>query len=308
MNLTNISKTPLHVAFEECLKSATKRGMRVTGSELVGLVPKKVMIEAGQYFLQKQNRSLGISEDEIIHIAIKSLGLDELGPFDPQKKIIEFLLAKNSDKPLIRMPLNKFADLTASESPAPGGGSISAYLGALGASLGAMVANLSAHKRGWDNRWEEFSKHAEKGQKLKEELLNLVDEDTAAFTKIMEAIRLPKTTEEEKKARAKAMKASTKYAIEVPLKVMKTSYACFSFLSDMAKTGNPNSVSDAGVGALCAKAAVHGAFLNVKINCQGLSDEAYVKKVIQEGKKILDRSIKQQDSILKIVDKVIQKS
>ena len=302
MNLTNISITSLHEAFEACRESANRRGIRVTGSELVGLVPKKVLLDAGKYFLAQQKRSLGISEEEIIQIAIKSLGLDELGPFDPKKKVIEYLLEDADTNLLVGKNLTQFANETASESPAPGGGSIAAYLGSLGAALGTMVANLSSHKRGWDKRWEEFSIVAEEGQKLKDKLLHLVDADTAAFNNIIDAIRMPKGTEAEKKMRSEAMLAATKNAIEVPLEVMRTSDACFSLLRQMAEKGNPNSVSDAGVGALCCKAAVHGAYLNVKINCKDLNDKTYVDKVNLEAEGILKHAIKEEKEILNIVE------
>lgn len=302
MNLTNINDTPLHKAFEECNKSATRRGMRVTGSELVGLVPLKVMLETGKYFLAKQQRSLGVNEGELIKIAVKSLGLDELGEFDPQKKIIEYQLQADAERPLAKMDLTTFADETASESPAPGGGSIAAYVGSLGAALGGMVANLSAHKRGWDERWEEFSVWAEKGQKLKDELLFLVDEDTYSFNAIIDAFRLPKGTNEEKAARKQAIQDATKYAIEVPFKVMKTSHQIFELCEAMANIGNPNSVSDAGVGALCARAAIHGAFLNVKINASGLDDKDFAKDIIARGKKLALDANKQEKVIMKIVE------
>ena len=302
MNLTNISITSLHEAFEACRESANRRGIRVTGSELVGLVPKKVLLDAGKYFLSQQKRSLGISEEEIIQIAIKSLGLDELGPFDPKKKVIEYLLEDEEGSQLVKQNLTDFANDTASESPAPGGGSIAAYLGSLGAALGTMVANLSSHKRGWDKRWEEFSLVAEEGQKLKDKLLHLVDADTAAFNGIIDAVRMPKATSAEKKLRQEAMDAATKNAIEVPLDVMKTSNACFPLLMQMAETGNPNSVSDAGVGALCCKAAVHGAYLNVKINCKDLDDSKYVDKILKEAAKILSHAENEEKEILKIVE------
>ncbi len=303
MNLTNISITKLHEAFEACRESANRRGIRVTGSELVGLVPKKVLLDAGKYFLAQQQRSLGISEEEIIQIAVKSLGLDELGPFDPKKKIIEYLLEDNESNLLVGKNLTEFANETASESPAPGGGSIAAYLGSLGAALGTMVANLSSHKRGWDKRWEEFSLVAEEGQQLKDKLLHLVDADTAAFNAIIDAVRMPKGTAAEKELRSKAMNAATKNAIEVPLDVMKTSNACFGLLRKMAEIGNPNSVSDAGVGALCCKAAVYGAYLNVKINCKDLDDASYVSSVIEEAENILKSAQKEESDILKIVEK-----
>lgn len=305
MNLTNIKVTPLHVAFEACVASATKRGLRVTGSELVGLVPLKVMIETGKYFLKKQNRSVGISDAEIIKIAVKSLGLDELGPFDPKKKIIEYQLKDDADRPLASMDLVTFANETASESPAPGGGSISAYMGALGAALGAMVANLSSHKRGWDDKWEIYSDWAEKGQTVKDQLLYLVDEDTKSFNGIMDAFRLPKGTTEEKKARSLAIQAATKYAIEVPFEVMTQSFEAFKLMEAMAKSGNPNSVTDAGVGALCARAAIRGAFLNVRINAGGLKDKKFVEQILKKGTALVNRAERMEKAILKVVDKKI---
>ncbi len=305
MNLTDIKQTNLHEAFEACRQSANKRGMRVTGSELVGLVPKKVMLTAGRYFLSLQERSLGISEEEIIHIAIKSLGLDELAPFDPKKKIIEYLLEEDQQKPLINMTLSAFADETASESPAPGGGSISAYVGSLGAALGAMVANLSAHKRGWDDRWEEFSDLAVVGQDLKDRLVALVDADTAAFNDILAAIRLAKNTDEEKKTRSAAIDAATKNAIAVPRSIMATCAESYDFLDTLATTGNPNSISDIGVGALCIHAAIHGAYLNVQINCADLGDKTYVDKMIADCSQILKASKERSETIMVNVEKVI---
>jgi len=305
MNLTNIKQTSLHKAFEETSKSADKRGIRVTGSEIVGLVPLGVMLDAGNYFLKKQKRSTGVSEKEIIHIAVKSLGLDELSPFDPEKKIIEYVLRSEDIRPLVTQTLSQFADETASESPAPGGGSIAAYVGALGISLGTMVANLSSHKRGWDDQWENFSTVADNGQKLKEELLFLVDEDTAAFNQIISAFRLPKNTSAEKETRKKAIQDATKNAIEIPFKVMTASNNCFPILKNMAKNGNPNSVSDAGVGALCAKTAVHGAYLNVLINCKDLDDVKYVSKVLLKAKAVLNKAIASEKEIIKIVESKI---
>ena len=286
MNLTNINITPLHIAFDEVCKKATERGIRVTGSELVGLVPLKSLLDAGKYFLQKQQRSIGVSEKELIKIAIKTMGLDELGPFKPEERIIEYLLKDKADSKLVSMTLTDFADETASESPAPGGGSISAYVGSLGISLATMVANLSSHKKGWDERWEEFSVWAEKGQKIKDELTKLVDLDTASFNKIMSAFGLPKGTNEEKTARKQAIQDATKYAIEVPFKVMQLSYDSLSIIKAMAEIGNPNSVSDAGVGALCARSAVMGAFMNVRINASGYDDKAFVNDIIAKGKDI----------------------
>lgn len=306
MNLTNINITPLHVAFEECNKSANRRGLRVTGSELVGLVPLKVMLDTGRYFLKKQKRSVGISEREIIKIAVKSLGLDELTPFDPDKKIIEYQLAANENRPLINMNLVEFANETASESPAPGGGSIAAYVGSLGISLATMVANISSHRRIWDDRWEEFSEWAEKGQKINGALLKMVDEDTNAFNGIIDAVRLPKGSPAEQKARKEAIQAATKNAIAVPFSVMELAMNSFEIIKGMAEIGNPNSVSDAGVGALCARVAVHGAYLNVKINSGDLEDKDYVQKVIADGKAMIDKADALEKEILEIVNGKIE--
>lgn len=301
MNLTNINITPVHVAFEECVKSATNRGMRVTGSELVGLIPLQSLLDAGKYFLKKQNRSAGVSEKELIKIAVKSLGLDELAPFKSEERIIEYQLKDKNKMNLIGMSLSDFADETASESSAPGGGSISAYIGVLGISLGTMVANLSSHKKGWDEQWEEFSKWAEKGQKIKNALLKLVDEDTNAFNKIMSAFGLPKTNVEEKKEREKAIQSATKYATEIPFKVMQLCYDSMEIIEAMARTGNPNSVSDAGVGALCARSAVMGAYLNVKINAKGLIDKKFARSIVQKGKTMHEKAKKTEAKILSIV-------
>ncbi len=306
MNLTNISVAPLHEVFEACDKSATKRGMRVTGSELVGLVPLKVLIDAGKHFLKKQNRSLGVADSEIIKIAVKSLGLDELGPFDPSKKIIEYQLRDAGFAPLLAMDLRTFADETASESPAPGGGSISAYVGALGISLGTMVANLSANKKSWNDKVALYSDWAVKGQELKDELLGLVDEDTKSFNKIIEAIRLPKSTSKEKETRSTAIQDATKYATEVPLKVMEVTDSTFDILKKMAVIGNPNSASDAGVGALCARAAIHGAYLNVKINAKDIKDEKFVARVLKKADKLAKQADKKEADILKLVNKAIK--
>ena len=305
MNLTNINITPVHVAFDEVCKKATERGIRVTGSELVGLIPLKAMLDAGKYFLKKQKRSTGVSESELIKIAIKSLGLDELAPFKPEERIIEYLLRDVASSKLVSMNLNAFADETASESPAPGGGSISAYVGSLGISLATMVANLSSHKKGWDERWEEFSDWAEKGQQLKEELLKLVDADTAAFNKIMTAFGLPKSTEQEKVARTAAIQDATKFAIEVPYKVMELCYESLSVIKAMAEIGNPNSVSDAGVGALCARSAVMGAFMNVRINAAGYDDKTFVNDIVTKGKLLEEKTMKAEAEILKIVNEKI---
>jgi glutamate formiminotransferase / formiminotetrahydrofolate cyclodeaminase len=302
MNLTNINVSPLHLVFDECCKSADNHGLRVTGSELVGLVPKKVMTDAGKFFLAKQRRSVGVSEEELIRIAIKTLGLDELSPFDPKKKIIEYQLDAQHSTPLLNMDLKAFANETASESPAPGGGSIAAYVGALGISLATMVANLSSHKKGWDERWEEFSAYAEKGQQLKDALLLSVDEDTNAFNAIMAAFGLPKGNDAERKARSAAIQAATKKAIEVPFKVMELCYATFDIIEAMAKEGNPNSITDAGVGALCARAAVHGAFLNVKINASGLKDAEFVANVLAKGNEMIALTEEREKSILAVVN------
>ncbi len=305
MNLTNIAVTPVHIAFDEVCKKANERGIRVTGSELVGLIPLKAMLDAGKYFLQKQQRSLGVSEKELIKIAVKSMGLDELAPFKPEERIIEYLLKDATSNRLISMDLVAFANETASESPAPGGGSISAYVGALGISLATMVANLSSHKAGWDERWEEFSSWAEKGEALKNELLKLVDEDTLAFNKIMTAFGLPKTTDEEKSMRTQAIQEATKYAIEVPFKVMEYAYSSLKVIKAMVENGNPNSVTDAGVGALCARAAVMGAFMNVRINASGLQDKDYVRLVLERGKKVEELTQLAEREILKIVNEKI---
>ena len=304
-NLTNINISPLHEVFDKTCERAQARGMRVTGSELVGLVPKKVLIDAGIHFLKKQKRSVGIHESEIIKIAIKTLGLDELAPFDPKDRIIEYMLDSNENKPLVNMTITDFADETASESPAPGGGSISAYCGAMGVSLGTMVANLSAHKRGWDDRWEEFSKWAEKGMAYQRTLLDLVDEDTNSFNKIMDAFRLPKDTEEDKIYRSKAIQEATKYAILTPFKVMETAYYSMEVMKAMADFGNPNSVTDAGVGALCARTAVIGAFLNVKINCVDCEDNKFVEDILKKGQQLVDDSCKLEEEIMKITNSKI---
>jgi glutamate formiminotransferase/formiminotetrahydrofolate cyclodeaminase len=305
MNLTNIRVTPVHLAFDEVCKSAAERGLRVTGSELVGLIPLQAMLDAGKYFLQKQQRSTGVSEKELIRIAILSMGLDALAPFKPNERIIEYLLANDSDHTLVNKSLLDFADETASESPAPGGGSIAAYVGALGAALAAMVANLSSHKKGWDHRWEEFSVWAEKGQAFKKTLVDLVDADTRAFNGIMTAFGLPKDTAEEKAARTRAIQEATRTAIEVPLHVMEVACASLGPIRAMAETGNPNSVSDAGVGALCARAAVLGAWLNVRINASGYTDKAWVDQVLARGKELEARTIAAEAEILKIVNEKI---
>ena len=309
MNITDIEATPLHVAYEEVSRAAAARGLRVTGAEIVGLVPKRVLMDAGKFYLEKQQRSLGISEDEILKIAVKSMSLDDLKPFNPHEKVIEYLMEDPAElavrERLVRMTLKGFADETASESPAPGGGSISAYMGALGAALGTMVANLSAHKRGWDDRWKEFSIWAEKGQATMKELVGLVDEDTAAFDRIMAAFGLPKGTEEEKAARAAAIEDATLYASQVPLRTMKASFKVFELAKAMAVDGNPNSVSDAGVGALAARSAVLGACLNVKINAVGLKDQEKAKALIAEAEGIAAKAIEKEKEILDIVNSKI---
>jgi len=305
MNLTNINTVPVHIAFDEVCKKADARGIRVTGSELVGLVPLKSLTDAGKYFLQKQQRSTGVSEKELIKIAVKSMGLDELSPFKPEERVIEYLLKNKADSKLVNMTLTDFADETASESPAPGGGSISAYVGALGVSLATMVANLSSHKKGWDERWDEFSDWAEKGEQYKNELVKLVDADTKAFNQVMSAFGLPKSTEEEKATRSKAIQEATKFAIEIPFKVMHASYGSMEVIKAMAEIGNPNSVSDAGVGALCARTAVMGAFMNVRINASGFNDKNFVTDVLNKGREIENKTIALEKEILKVVNEKI---
>lgn len=298
INLTDISVTPLHVAFEETCKKAEARGLRVTGSELVGVVPLQAMLDAGRYFLHKQQRSTGISDEEIIKIAVKSMGLDELYPFDPKKKIIEYILEDENAHPLTNMTLRGFVEEAASESPAPGGGSVSAAIGALGVALGSMVANLSAHKPGWDSRWREFSDWADKGKHYLDQLLHLIDEDTAAFNGIMDALGMPKGNDEEKAARHAALQEATRRATEVPAQIMRTCYASMEVMEAMAKLGNPASVSDAGVGALAARAGVIGAFLNVKINVPSLEDKAYVKALLEEGAELVEKANRLEEEIL----------
>lgn len=307
INLTDISVTPMHVAFEESCVKAQERGLRVTGSELVGVVPLKAMLDAGKFFLHKQNRSTGISDAEIIKIAVKSMGLDELYPFDPKKKIIEYILEDDSKKKLVDLSVKGFTEETASESPAPGGGSISAAMGAMGVALGTMVANLSAHKAGWDERWEEFSQWADKGKTYKDQLIKLIDEDTNAFNKIMDALGLPKGTDAEKAARKHAIQEATLYAIEIPYKVMELSFQSMEVMKAMAEIGNPNSVSDAGVGALAARSAVMGAYLNVKINAEGLDDKTKVAEFINQGQLLVSKTQALEIEILNIVEKKITK-
>jgi glutamate formiminotransferase/formiminotetrahydrofolate cyclodeaminase len=302
MNLTNINVTPVHIAFDEVCRKADERGVRVTGSELVGLVPLRCLVEAGKYFLKKQKRSTGVSEKELVRIAIRSLGLDELSPFNPRERVIEYLLESKDNNPLINMNLSDFVDLTASESPAPGGGSIAAYVGSLGAALAGMVANLSSHKKGWDDRWEEFSDWAEKADLYKTELLQLVDADTRAFNLVMAAFGLPKSTPEEKDNRSKAIKEATMIAMEVPFKVMEAACGSMEVIRAMAAQGNPNSVSDAGVGALCARSAVMGAFMNVRINAAGLDDQQFVSDIVKRGHEIENKAIALESDILSIVN------
>jgi len=301
-NITDIKVAPVHLVFDASVKAAAQRGVRVTGSEIIGLVPKKVMLDAADYFLTKQQRSLGISESEKILIAIKSLGADDLKPFNPKEKIIEYLLEDEAPSKLVDLTLKDFADLTASESPAPGGGSIAAYTAALGVSLGTMVANLSSHKRGWDERWQYFSNWAVKGQKYKENLMHLVDEDTQAFNKIMAAFKLPKKSDEDKKNRVAAIEAATLYATEIPLKVMETAYASMEVMEEMAKTGLPASISDVAVGAMAARTGVYGAFYNVKINASGLKDLSKAQTLLDKAKTILEQAQAKEIEILALVD------
>lgn len=310
MNITNINVTPLHVAFDEVCRCAQNRGVRVTGTEIVGLVPERTLLEAGRYFLEKQQRSTGIPKEDIINIAIKSLGLSDLKPFNPREKVIEYLLEdeNSDDKALVKMTVKGFAEETSRESPAPGGGSVAAYMGALGAALGTMVANLSAHKPGWDDRWEEFSRWADKGQALSEELLVLVDEDTRAFNKIMEAFGLPKKTEEDKRLRSEAIQAATLFATQVPLQTMQAAFGAFELCQAMAEFGNPNSVSDAGVGALAARAAVLGAGLNVKTNAASLKDRETADKMIAEAEQLIAEAQKKEAEIIGIVERKINEA
>ncbi len=308
MNITDISVTPLHIAFDEVCRAANARGLRVTGTEIVGLVPKRTLIEAGRYFLHKQQRSTGISEDEIIRMAVKSMGLDELTPFRPEEKVIEFMIAqKNAGKKLTDMTCTEFAEETASESPAPGGGSISAYMGALAAALGTMVANLSAHKAGWDDRWKEFSDQADRGHEILQQLLHLVDEDTEAFNRIIDAFKMPKSSEEEKAARAAAIEDATLYATRIPLSTMETACAVFPLLESMARTGNPASVSDAGVGALATRSAVLGAQLNVRINAASLKNRDEADRLTARAAEIAAEAIAAEARVLEIVNEILNR-
>ena len=309
MNMTNLAITPLHAAFDEVCRAADARGVRVTGAEIVGLVPKSALVDAGRHFLRKQNRSTGLPERELVRIAIESMGLSNLKEFKPEEKVVEYILEADEQrgkKKLVDLTCTGFAEETASESPAPGGGSISAYMGALAAALGTMVANLSSHKAGWDDRWEYFSNWADNGMAVMNELLYLVDEDTEAFNKIMAVFGMPKSTDEEKAARAEAMESATLYATQVPLRTMKAAYKAFDVVRAMAEEGNPNSVSDAGVGALAARSAVMGACLNVKINAAGLKDRAAADALVGEAEQIQAKAIEAEREILAIVESKIQ--
>ena len=309
MNMTNLSITPLHAAFDEVCRAADARGVRVTGAEIVGLVPKSALVDAGRHFLRKQNRSTGLPERELVRIAIESMGLGNLKPFNPDEKVVEYILEAEEQKgvkKLVDMTCTGFAEETASESPAPGGGSISAYMGALAAALGTMVANLSSHKAGWDDCWEYFSNWADNGMAVMNELLYLVDEDTAAFNKIMDVFGMPKSTDEEKAARAEAMEAATLYATQVPLRTMKAAFKAFDVVRAMAEEGNPNSVSDAGVGALAARSAVMGACLNVKINAAGLKDRAVADALVKEAEEIQAAAQRAEAEILAVVESKIK--
>ncbi len=307
MNITDINATPLHAAFDEVCRCAEARGVRVTGTEIVGLVPERALIDAGKHFLRKQHRSTGIPKEDILDIAIKSMGLSDLRPFEPKEKVIEYLLDADKDgaDKLTALTVKGFADETLRESPAPGGGSVAAYMGALGAALGTMVANLSAHKPGWDDRWEEFSRWADKGVELEAELLHLVDEDTEAFNRIMAAFGMPKNTDEDKRLRSEAIQKATLFAAQVPLETMKASFKAFEICKAMAETGNPNSVSDAGVGALAARAAVLGAGLNVKINASSLKDKAQEEALINEANNLMADADKAEREVMEIVEKLI---
>jgi glutamate formiminotransferase / formiminotetrahydrofolate cyclodeaminase len=306
MNLTNIAVTPVHIAFDEVCRKADARGIRVTGSELVGLIPLKALLDAGKYYLEKQQRSAGISDEELIKIAVRSMGLSDIHTFKPEEKVIEFVMAAKNEHKLIDMTMKEFMNETASESPAPGGGSVSAYMGAVGTALGTMVANLSSHKRGWDERWKEFSVWAEKGKEIQNRLLNLVDEDTKAFNKIMDSFSLPKKSEEEKKIRDEAIQDATRNATLVPLQVMETAYSAFELLKEMARNGNPNSISDTGVGALALLSCVKGAYLNVRINASGLKDKAFAADVLNKGKGIELQAISAEAEILDHVNASIK--
>ncbi|MDO9679474.1 MAG: glutamate formimidoyltransferase [Bacteroidales bacterium] len=303
MNVTDIKATPVHIAFDEIVAKAAQRGIRVTGSEIVGLIPKSVLIDAGKYYLDKQNRSAGISEDEIIKIAVKSMGLDDLKPFDPRERVIEYLIEDESKKRLIDLTCTGFARETASESPAPGGGSVSAYMGALGAALGTMVANLSSHKAGWDDNWKYFAEWAEKGHSIMEEMLYLVDEDTNSFNKILMAFGLPKENEQQKAERSAAIQEATKYATEIPLRTMQVAYSAMELTEAMVKEGNPNSVSDAGVGAIALRSAVFGAYMNVRINSKDLKDRELANSLVAQAQEIFEKALAAEK---RITDSVMQ--
>ncbi len=305
-NLTDITVTSIHQVFEAACQRAEVRGVRVTGSELIGVIPLQAMLDAGRYFLHKQKRSAGIADEEIIKIAVRSMGLDDLAPFDPKKKIIEYLIEDQSEKKLTGLSVKKFIQETASDSPAPGGGSVSASMGAMGAALGTMVANLSAHKKGWEDRWEEFASRAEQGKIYLDQLMNLIDEDTRAFNAIMDAYKLPKESEREKQQRSEAIQQATRYAIEVPLKVMRLSLESMEVMKEMAEKGNPNSITDAAVGALAARSAVLGAGLNVKINAKGLTDKAFAEKCIKEAENIEKKAIQYEEAILAVVNRELE--
>lgn len=305
MNLTDISVTPVHVAFDEVCRKADVRGVRVTGSEIIGLVPLKSVLDAGRYFLHKQQRTSGVSDEELIKIAVKSMGLNEIHPFNPEEKIIEYIMEDRIKNKLIGMNLKKFLEETASESPAPGGGSISAYVGALGIALGTMVANLSSHKKGWDDRWKLFSDWAEHGKIIQNELLNLVDEDTEAFNRLMETYALPKKTDEEKMLRDAAIQDATRNVILVPLKMMEIASSGFGLLREMVEEGNPNSVTDAGVGALALRVCIKGAYLNVRINASGLEDKDFVKEVLIKSCDIDSKAKMEEEAIMKMVEEKI---
>ena len=303
MNLTDISVTPVHIAFDEVCRKAEARGVRVTGSELVGLIPLKALLDAGRYFLEKQERSAGVSDDELIKIAIRSMGLNDIHKFNPEEKVIEYVIGNElQQKRLIAMSLTTFMNETASDSPAPGGGSVSAYMGALGAALGTMVANLSSHKRGWDDRWKEFSGWAEKGKSIQNELLNLVDEDTEAFNRILQAFALPKKTDDEKETRNSAIQEATKNATLVPYKVMQTAYQGFTLIKEMVEKGNPNSITDAGVGALALRSCIKGAFLNVRINAAGLQDKDFATAILTNGEVLEIKAASEEEQILKLIN------
>jgi glutamate formiminotransferase / formiminotetrahydrofolate cyclodeaminase len=307
MNLTNISVTPVHIAFDEVCRKADARGIRVTGSELVGLIPLKSILEAGRYFLAKQQRSSGVSNEELIKIAVKSMGLSDIHEFNPKEKIIEYVMEENNKRRLIEMSLYEFMSETASESPAPGGGSVSAYMGSLGIALGTMVANISSHKRGWEDRWKEFSDWAEKGKEIQNKLLHLVDDDTEAFNMVLNAFGLPKKTEEEINLRKSAVQEATRHAMLVPYKVMETAFSGFSLIREMVEKGNPNSVTDAAVGAMAVRTCIRGAFLNVRINASGLEDKEFASDLIRKGQAIESESVREEEAILKIAEEKIQK-